>query len=157
FTIMGALGVTAAAISIEMVNWRVSCFGSGIFGLLLLLLRSVLFESRLFEQTAEQKIRRGSPRDLFGHWRNLKKFVACFLIMVPNWFITGILMTLAPEVAHAAGTQGLVKANIALAIYFASAALGDLLGATLSEKFKSRKSITAFFITGGAITSALLL
>jgi len=156
FTMLGVLGVTAAALSIEFVNWRISCLIGGGLGLALLLLRSFLFESKIYAETAQTKVKRGSLRELFGNWRSIRNYACCVLILVPNYFITGILLTLAPEVAKATEVQGMIKANIALAIYFTAAAAGDLLGATLSNLFKSRRLVIAIFIIGN-ITLALAL
>ena len=157
FTILGVLGVVVAAISIEFVAWRVSCFTGGALGLLLLLLRSTLYESRLFIETAHTSIRRGSLRDLLGHYKSLKKYIFCIPILGANFFITGILLTLAPEIAKAANTQGIIKANVALAVYFLASIFGDWLGAWLSELFKSRKLVAGLFILGNLVLASFLL
>ena len=151
FTVMGALGVAVAASSIEFVDWRTSCIAGGVLGVLLLLLRSVLFESHLYAKVARTKVRRGSLRDLFGAFRNLKKFVYCVLVLAPNYFVTGMLITLSPEVARATEVQGMIKPNIALALYFTIAAFGDLIGAWLSERFRSRRFVAAAYILGNMI------
>lgn len=157
FTVMGALGVSVAAISIEFMDWRTSCVAGGVLGLLLLLLRSVLFESQLYSKAAQSKVRRGSLRDLFGNFNNLKKYICCFLVLAPNYFVTGMLITLAPELGRATGTQGLIKGNIALAIYFAVAACGDLMGAWLSERFKSRRIVAAIYVLGNMLLAFVIV
>lgn len=96
FTIMGVLGVVVAGTSIEFVTWRVSCFLGGVLGLLLLLLRSMLFESRLFIENAKVNTRRGYLQDLLGNLKSLKKYISCIPILGANFFVTGILLTLAP-------------------------------------------------------------
>lgn len=146
FTLMGTVGVSVAALSLEVAHWRVCCISGGVLGLLLLLFRVKLFESAHFI-TSEIKLRdRGSLRRLLFVRANLKKFICCTLILVPNYFITGILLTLAPEVAAAAGVATPVKANIALAAYFFLATGGDILGALLSDKLASRKKVAQVFI-----------
>lgn len=157
FTIMGVLGIVIAALSLEFMSWRLSCFLGGGLGLLLLLLRAVLFESHLFIDVKLMNMRRGSLRDLFGNFKNLKKYIFCILILGSNFYITGILMTLAPEIGKATGTQGIVKANVALALYFTVAIFGDGLGALLSEIFKSRRIVLALFILGNLSLSFFFL
>jgi len=157
FTVMGVLGTVAAGMSIEIMSWRMSCFAGGGFGLLLLLLRRMLFESQLFSQLVKTDIRRGSLRDLLGNFGNLKKYLFCVPILGSNFFVTGILMTLAPEIGKATGVLQPIKANIALALYFFSAAFGDAFGAWLSEVFKSRRLVAGVFILGNALLSLVFL
>jgi MFS family permease len=157
FTMMGVLGVTVAGLSIELVSWRTSCFAGGIIGLLLLTLRSLLFESPLFMETARTNIPRGSLRELFGKMPNLKKYLLCVPLLGSNFFVTGILLTLSPEIAKATGTHEAIKANIALAIYFSAAVFGDWLGAWLSNTFKSRRLVAGIFILGNLCLAFLFL
>ena len=157
FTILGVLGVVVAGGSIEYLTWRVSCFVGGALGLLLLLLRSVLVESQLFTKVAQKYSDRGSLRDLLGSSKNLKKYIVCVPILGANFFVTGLLMTLAPEIAKATSTQGIIKANIALALYFAASAFGDWLGAWLSEFFKSRRLVAGLFLFGNMSLALFLL
>lgn len=157
FTVMGVFGVVFAAVSIEFVSWRTSCFVGGGLGLILLTLRSILFKSRYFIDTAIAKVRRGSLRDLFGNWRHRKKYILCVPIMSANFLVIGVLLTLTPEIAKATGTQGVIKANIALAVYFAAAAFGDWLSAWLSDRLKSRRLVGGLFILGNAALAFLLV
>jgi MFS family permease len=157
FTIMGVLGVVVAGTSIEFVSWRTSCFVGGALGLLLLTLRSMLFESHLFEHSIQNNIRRGSLRDLLVNPKNLKKYLLCIPMLGSNFYVTGIVLTLSPEIAAATQVQGPVKANIALAIYFTVATLGDWLGAWLSEVLKSRRKVAGLFIVGNLCIALFLL
>jgi MFS family permease len=156
FTVMGVLGVVVAGLGLEFMSWRMSCIMGGVMGLLLLTCRSVLFESPLFAKFVDIKTKRGSLRELLGNSENLRKYLLCVPLLGCNFFVTGILMTLAPEAAKSVGLEG-VKANIALAVYFGAAAFGDWLGASLSEFFKSRRIVTALFIIGNLLLSILLL
>jgi MFS family permease len=157
FTVMGVLGVVIAGMGLEFVSWRTCCFAGGVFGLLLLTLRSALFESKLFVETTQSSSRRGSLRDLFGKLENLKKYLACFPILAANFFVTGILLTLALEVARSSGAQGVVKANIALALYFFVAAFGDAFGAWLSERLRSRRAVAGLFVCANATLAFTLI
>jgi len=157
FTVMGVLGVVVAGTSLEFLPWRASCIIGGVIGLLLLTLRSVLFESRMFIDTARKNAQRGSLRQLLGTFPNLRRYVLCVPLLGCNFFVTGVLLTLAPEIAIATGVQGLIKANVALAIYFSAAAFGDWLGAWLSDLLKSRKIVVAIFILGNMLLALLFL
>lgn len=138
FTALGLLGVATAAISIEFIDWRTGYLAGGVAGFLLLFLRHKLFESPLFDDLFKENARRGRFQDILMHIPSLKRWLACIFILAPNFFVTGILLTLAPEITKAAGIVG-VKANIALAAYFTMSLAGDFGSAFFSEKIKSRK------------------
>lgn len=157
FTIMGVLGIVIAGISLEYVSWRTSCVLGGVVGLLLLTLRGLLFESQVFVDVANTKVRRGSLKELFGNIQNLQKYLLCIPVLGANFFVTGMLLTLCPEVAKATGAHLAAKVNIALAVYFLVAIVGDCLGAYLSEVFKSRKLVTGLFIVGNMFLAIVLL
>jgi MFS family permease len=160
FTVLGVLGVTAAGLSIEFTSWRISCLVGGIVGLLLLTLRSFLFEPKLFiesRKSSNLNKKHGSLKELLSKYNNLKKYLLCFPLLGTNFFITGVLLTLSPEIAKATGVHEIVKANIALAIYFCAAVIGDWLGAYLSDKFKSRKLVVILFMLGNMSLAFLFL
>lgn len=157
FTIMGVIGVVIAGLSLEFMSWRVSCIIGGIIGLALLLLRSVLSESQLFIDLSKANKIRGSLRQLFGSVKNLKRYLFCIPILGCNFFVTGLILTLSPEIAKATDVNGFVKANIALVIYFVTAIFGDWLGAWLSEMLQKRNLVTGIFIALNAALAFLLL
>ena len=86
FTALGVLGVTAAGLSIEFVSWRTSCIVGGLFGIALLTLRSCLFESHLFIESAKTSIIRGSLKELFGKIENVKKFFLCIPLLGATYY-----------------------------------------------------------------------
>ena len=151
FTALGLTGVAAAALSVEIVSWRTTCMIGGIGGLLLLLLRSRLFESPLFEELAQRRRNDGSFLQILGHGASLKKWLCCIFILAPNFFVTGLLLTLAPELAKAAGVGAPVRANIALACYFTAAVAGDLLSGYLSERLRSRRRVLIAYLGANAV------
>jgi MFS family permease len=157
FSVMGVLGVAVACAGVELISWRTSCFVGGIIGLLLLTLRSLLFESRLFIEKARTNVQRGSLVELFGKFPTMKKYLLCVPLLGANYFITGVLLTLAPEIGRATGTHETIKASIALAVYFIAAVFGDWLGASLSESLKSRRLVAGMFILGNMCLSFLFL
>lgn len=157
FTLMGTLGVTGAALSLEFAHWRTCCMLGAVAGLCLLFFRVKLFESPVFLKASVDDARRGSLRELFLVARNARYLLWCTLILVPNFFVTGVLLTLSPEVSRALTIDTPVKANIALASYFTVSALGDLLGAFLSNLFASRRIVAGLFMTGNVIMALVIL
>lgn len=157
FTILGVLGVAAAGISIELVSWRTCCFIGGGAGILLLGLRSALFESQIFISSTLSNIRRGSLKDLFGQIQMLKKYILLIPILGSNFFVTGIILTLSPEIAKSTGVTGTVKANLALALYFTIAACGDYLSGWLSEKMRRRKPVVMLYLAANFLLTLWIL
>ena len=101
-------------------------------------------------------IQRGSLRELLGKVQNLKRYLLCIPLLGSNFFVTGVLLTLSPEIGRATGAHEVIKANIALGIYFFAAALGDWLGARLSNRFQSRKLVARVFILGNVFSVSIL-
>ncbi len=155
FTLLGLAGVTAAALSIEFVSWRTSCGLGGAGGLLLLGMRQRLFESPLFDALVKQNQNRSNFMDILRHGAALRKWLCCILILAPNFFVTGLLLTLAPEIAKAAHVEGAIQAHIALAFYFTAAVAGDLLSGYLSERWKSRRRVLLTYLAGNMICALI--
>jgi MFS family permease len=114
-------------------------------------LRGKLFESPLFEALAQTRRNNGSFTAIIRHGASLKKWLCCIFILAPNFFVTGLLLTLAPEMAKAAGVSGPMKANIALACYFTAAVAGDLFSGYLSERLKSRRRVLVAYLGANAV------
>jgi MFS family permease len=157
FTVMGVLGVVLAGVSVELFSWRATCFAGGIVGLLLLTLRSMLVESPIFIEAARTKVPRGSLIELLGKAENLKRYLLCVPVLGCNFFVTGVLLTLTPEIARATGVHEPIKVNVALGVYFFTAMVGDWFGAWLSDVFKSRRLIAGAFILGNLCVALLFL
>lgn len=157
FTLMGTLGVTGAALSLELAHWRTCCLVGAAAGVCLLFFRMKIFESALFEECSINPMRRGSLRELFFVPHNVRSLMLCTLVLVPNFFVTGVLLTLSPEVSRALTVGSPVKANIALASYFAVAALGDVFGAALSNTFSSRRLVAGLFVVANTAMVFIIL
>jgi len=157
FTLMGTLGVTGAALSLELAHWRTCCLLGAAAGLCLLFFRIKLFESSLFDGCSVDPRKKGSLRELFLVTKNLRFLLSCTFVLVPNFFITGLLLTLSPEVSRALAVSSPVKANIALASYFTVSALGDVLGALLSNKFSSRRLVAGLFVGANMLMTYVIL
>jgi MFS family permease len=148
FTILGLLGVAAAALCSQYIHWRTLFITGGIAGLVLLFLRHFLLESKMFLSSAHGGSFIKPVKEIFTSWKLTIRYISCVLLLAPNYFLTGFLLTLSPEFAKAAGVQEPVKASTMLGFYFLAAAFGDLLGAMLTYYTKSRKIAMAVFLVG---------
>jgi putative MFS transporter len=156
-TLLGLLGVAAAALAIEFFHWRMICACGGVAGLVLLVLRHLLLESPLFTALSQREKFLGPLKNMINSPLLLRRYLACIFILAPSFFVTGVLLTLAPEIAEASGITAPVKANLMIAGYFIVAVSGDIFGATLSHLFRSRKKILLLFMMGNLLLAVLYL
>ena len=156
-TVLGLLGVMAAALLIEFFDWRTLCLIGSVSGLALLVLRGLLMESPLFLQTAKAGSFLAPLKQIVTSRILVLRYLACSLLLAPNFFVTGVILTLSPEVAKNLSITEPVKANIVIGSYFAMAAFGDLFGALLTSRLHSRKIAIALFMLGNLILVMLYL
>ncbi len=150
-TLLGLLGVAAAALSIESFHWRVLCFIGGMAGFALLIVRGLLLESPLFSVLETQQNFLAPLKFIFATRKTFLRYIGCSLLLAPNFFITGVMLTLSPELAKSLHIDGPVKANIVIGSYFVIAVLGDLFGSCLTSKLHSRKRAIALFMAGNLV------
>ena len=150
---LGMSGCIAAVVICQMVSWRTAYLIGGGMGLVLLAARFRMFESSMFEQTRGASIRRGSLALLLAP-RRLMKYLSCILIGVPIYFITGILMTFAPEMARGLGIAEPVSAGNALLYGTIGLTVGDLLSGLTSQLLRRRK-ITIVICLAGALQATV--
>jgi MFS family permease len=157
FTVFGLLGVATAALSIEWMNWRMLTFVGGAAGLLLLGLRGWLLESGLFNKLPQTAGFLTPLKKIFSSRVLAGRYVACVLILTPNFFVTGFLLILSPELAKYLHLTGAIKPSTMMAVYFAIAVVGDFFGAFLTERMKSRRKAVMVFLTGTLVITLLYL
>jgi putative MFS transporter len=145
FTFLGLLGVILAALAAEFLPWRTAFIIGGVAGLLLLITRSVVMESGLFQQSAttHHGVGRGNFVALITQPHLRGKFFCCIFMGLPIYFVLAIPFTLAPEISAALGIDG-VRAAVAFATGYAFAAAGDLLIGLISQKAESRKRVVSW-------------
>ncbi|WP_234733817.1 MFS transporter [Tellurirhabdus bombi] len=143
---MGVLGAIMAYFVADLFEWRNSYFIGGGLGLLLLVMRINVFESRIFEVVKERQVKRGDLRMLFGNKTRFLKYLQCILVGLPIWFVVGILITFSPEFGQAMGLSEPVVAGKAVMLSFAGQAVGDVASGLLSQYFQSRKKAIRGFI-----------
>ncbi|MFC5408259.1 MFS transporter [Larkinella bovis] len=143
---MGVLGAIMAYFVADLFEWRVSYFVGGGLGLLLLVLRVNIFESKVFEAVKERQVKRGDLIMLFTNRRRFWKYMQCILVGLPIWFVVGILITFSPEFGQAMGLSEPVVAGKAVMLAFTGQVFGDIASGLLSQYFKSRKKVIGSFI-----------
>ncbi|GAB3277940.1 MFS transporter [Larkinella harenae] len=143
---MGVLGAIMAYFVADLFQWRVSYFVGGGLGLMLLVLRMNVFESRIFEKVKEKQVKRGDLIMLFTKPERFWKYLQCILVGLPIWFVVGILITFSPELGQAMGLSEPVVAGKAVMLSFAGQVVGDIASGLLSQVFKSRKKVIGGFI-----------
>jgi putative MFS transporter len=147
FITLGCIGVLLAALAATLLSWRTAYLIGGIFGLALLLARILVFESGLYEKTAQRVQERGGLKIIVRTPLLLKKYVSGILLLSIASFIPQLVWTLSPELAKAQGIAGDVRAPMILALGYICTLPVNLLACFLSEKQQSRKKpIMIFFI-----------
>lgn len=154
---MGVTGAVAAALVGGAVSWRTAYVIGGVLGLLLLLLRIRIRDSAMFTRTRESVAGRGSLWRLLGTPGRAVRYARAILIGVPVWFISGILITFAPEFATTFGIAGPVSAGTAVLVFYATTTLGDLTSGLLSQAWRSRRRAAGVYILLTAIGVAVYL
>lgn len=149
FAFIGISGAVLAAIAAEFLHWRTCYIIGGVAGLLLLVTRSLILESGMYETIKDKNIRKGSISLLLKTPSLLKKYIASVLLGAPIFFAIGMVWTFAPELGAGLNISEKVSAPIAIGVGYSLMMLGDLLAGLLSHKLKTRKkTITLFLITG---------
>jgi putative MFS transporter len=155
----GLCGGMAAAVLAELVTWRTAYLIGGGCGLLLLLLRVRLRESRLFTRLqtgGSAPPQRGSLRLLLLAPARRRLYLRLALLGLPVWFVAGILMVFSPELSRALGVPGITAARCILFSYLGTA-LGDVGSGLLSQALQSRKRVIGLSLGLVAVTVTTFL
>lgn len=143
---LGLVGAIAAYFVAELFAWRVSYYVGGGMGLLLLILRINVFESKIFVDAKNKHVSRGNLLMLFNNKTRFVKYLMSILVGLPIWFVVGILITFSPEFAKAAGIAEPINAGKAVMLTFTGQVFGDIASGFLSQYLQSRKKVILLFI-----------
>lgn len=147
--LIGLLGAVAASIVGKWTDWRTAYFIGGGMGFALLVMRFGVHESGLFNAIAKTDAQRGNILMLFNNWSRFSRFALCALVGLPVYFIVGVLMAFAPELAKAMNLSYQPIAGDAVLWCYAAMSLGDLVCSGLSQVLGSRRiAFTVFHIIG---------
>jgi hypothetical protein len=143
---IGVSGAVAANVVARTMDWRAAYWVGGGLGLVLLVLRIRVRESRMFEALRRSDVARGDFLALFRSWDRFGRYAASILIAMPIWFSNQILVALAPEFGRALGVTGPVSAGDAVAAFYLGLVAGDLSSGLLSQALRSRRKVVLLFI-----------
>ena len=149
----GMSGIMFAYVLKENFHWRTCYLLGGVMGLMLLVLRTSVLETKLFKNLSiDKKIVKGNFLMIFQNWDRAKRFLSGIFLGVPIWFIAGIYFTFANELGDALGIDNIDSAK---ALFYGNTGtfVGDFCCGMLSQHLKSRRkaififySICVFFI-----------
>ena len=137
---LGMIGSLCAALVGKYFAWNHAYLIGGVLGLVLLAARLKSFDSEMFKALKHKKVERGNVFILLKPKRAIR-YMSSVAVGVPIYFITAILLTLAPEVTSELKITGPVTAADALIYGSIGLAVGDLLSGLLSQWMKSRKKV----------------
>ena len=151
----GILGGLSAALLALVIPWRVSYIIGGLMGFALLFFRVRIGESRMFESTKEHK-HKGKISMVFAKPERMKRFLLCVCMLLPTWYVIGVLVTFSPELLKVKyGLEVTVPPILAFTLFFL--ALSDFVSAWISNAVRSRKKVLIGFISLGIIMVLTLL
>lgn len=154
---VGVLGAVVAGFTGELLHWRASYVLGGVLGLLLLAIRISVKDSAIFHAAQRETIKRGSLSLLLRSPRRLMRYSNYIVLGLPTWFVVGILLSNATEIANTLGVNGVPKQGWCIAFCYTGLFLGDVVAGLLSQYLKSRKRPLALFLLSGLVAPLWLL
>ena len=147
---VGVLGAVAAALVSQFISWQTSYLIGGVLGLGLLVLRMSTFESAMFKQQRDPNVRMGNFGMMFATRERFLRLLMAILLGLPTWFVIGLLVARAPEIAKALHVQGAeipgtIAQSMCILLAYSGLVLGDLASGTASQLLRSRKKAFALF------------
>ncbi|MEO5674554.1 MAG: MFS transporter [Chitinophagales bacterium] len=159
-TIVAAFGIFGAVIAGlvgKVFDWRTAYYIGGGLGIMLLVLRAGAYESGMFNHIKKQGVSKGNFLAFFTNRERFSKYIKVILVGLPIWYVIGILIFFAPELAQALhiGIDPLtgkttITGRDAIMYQYAGAATGALLCGLLSQYLKKRKRALLYFMAGDA-------
>lgn len=137
----GILGAVVATLIGDIFPWQTAYIIGGVMGLLLLIMRIGVYESGMYEQTAEAGVRRGDFLYLFTSADRFLRYLRSILIGVPLWFAVGILIIFSKEFGQALGATGAINPGYAIGFMYGGLSAGDFLTGYLSQRLGSRRMV----------------
>lgn len=151
-------------------DWRLCYFIGGAMGLLLLLLRVKILDSKMYDAAKNANTNMGNFLLFFTNKDRFFRYLKCILIGLPVWYVIGILISFSDEFAKRFGILNFDQPK-ALMLQYVGLAFGDMCAGLFSNYIKSRKktlllyylilstSIFFYFYTngGGSATNMYIL
>lgn len=136
---IGFIGGIAAALVGAACHWQTSYIIGGVLGLILLVLRISVKESKIFIKSQFKDIKRGDLIELFGSRKQLIKYILCIFAGAPAVVFINLYITLTPEFGKAFGINESVSVSTAIMVYLIVMAVSDIVCGLLSKVLRSRK------------------
>jgi putative MFS transporter len=146
---IGVLGAVVAGAVAREFGWRHAYLIGGCLGLVLLVLRLCVRESRMFQALAPGR-RFGVQLGLLVQPGRLGRYLACIAIGLPCWFVIGLVILFCPEFAVQLHATGPLSGLFAVPVAYAGICLGDLTSGALSQLLRARKIVLLGFIASTA-------
>jgi len=146
-SVIGLLGAAVANMVAKEWHWQNAYFVGAGLGILLLILRIGTYESGLYKNIEkDEKVSRGNFLMLFTNFKRFWKYLCCIFVGASNWFVVGILITLAPEFGKT--LHGIAPLNAGDGVYhcYIGIAIGGLIAGLLSQFAKSRRIAVFIFL-----------
>jgi putative MFS transporter len=154
---VGVLGAVAAAVVAQFFSWQAAYIIGGVLGLGLLILRIGTFESAMFQKAHDPTIRQGNFFMMFATRERFARFLQTILLGLPVWFVIGLLVARAPEIAIILRVDGAIAQNLCILLAYSGLVLGDLASGTASQLMRSRKKAFALFYVICSLTMVMYL
>jgi len=142
---VGLLGAVAAALVAQFKSWQVCYIIGGVLGLGLLVLRISTFESAMFKKANHANVRQGNFLMMFTSRERFFRLLKTIVLGLPVWFVIGLLVARAPEIAKTLKVQGDIAQNLCILLAYSGLVIGDLASGTTSQLLRSRKKAFAVF------------
>jgi putative MFS transporter len=154
---LGVGGAVVASLMGKFLEWRTAFFVGGVMGLLLLSLRMMTHDSKMFERMrGHEHVRRDSLRLLLCRRDTLTRFVSCIAVGAPIYLSVAIFATFSPEVSRALGVTDEISVPDVLLCISVGMTLGDVGAGLLSQLLKLRKLPLTVLISLTCVTSVIL-
>lgn len=153
----GLLGAVVAQLTVELAGgWTYAYFIGGSLGLLLLLLRVSVLESRMYKGIEKSEVTKGNFLSLFTHRKRFVKYLKCIAIGLPTWFCVGILAMMANQFAPVMGIENLQPGKAIMWTYV-GISVGDFASGFLSHALRSRKKAIFYMMLFTLLGVVLML
>lgn len=152
-SVIGLFGAGAANFVAKHWHWQAAYIVGAVLGILLLILRVGTYESGMFKRIENHdKISKGNFLMLFTSFKRFWKYLCCILVGSANWFVIGVLITLAPEFGKALGAKVPLLAGDGVFYSYLGISVGGLAAGLLSQFTKSRRLTVLVFLIISAIS-----
>lgn len=157
FAMFGIMGCVAAAGMAEFFDWRTCYIVGGIAGLALLVTRSLVMESGMFERTRTESHVRGDIIYLLKRRDLMTRYFFCALAGMPVIMYLGFIVTLSKELSSAMGAASAAKVTVVMAVGYTFMAIGDMLAGLVSQYLQRRRRTIKIFAIATAVVLVVFL